>query len=46
MNDSLELSIEPGARWHLTPEQRDRLTEVLDGYLSQLEHGLPPRARV
>ena len=42
MNDSLELSVEPGARWHLTPEQRDRLTEVLDGYLSQLEHGLPP----
>ncbi len=42
MNDSLELSVEPGARWHLTPEQRDRLTELLDGYLSQLEHGLPP----
>ena len=42
MNDSLEMSVEPGARWHLTPEQRDRLTELLDGYLSQLEHGLPP----
>jgi serine/threonine protein kinase/tetratricopeptide (TPR) repeat protein len=42
VNDSLDLSIEPGATWHLTPEQRDRLTEVLDGYLSQLEQGLPP----
>ena len=42
MNDSLELSVEPGARWHLTPDQRERLTELLDGYLSQLEHGLPP----
>jgi serine/threonine protein kinase/Tfp pilus assembly protein PilF len=42
VNDSLDLSIEPGARWHLTPDQRDRLTDLLDGYLSQLEHGLPP----
>ncbi len=42
MNESLDLSIEPAADWHLTREQRDRLTDLLDGYLSQLERGLPP----
>ncbi len=42
MNESLELSIEPAALWHLTPQQKDRLTDLLDGYLSALEHGLPP----
>ena len=42
VNDSLDLSVEPAADWHLTPEQKDRLTDLLDGYLSQLERGLPP----
>jgi serine/threonine protein kinase/tetratricopeptide (TPR) repeat protein len=42
VNESLDMSIEPAAEWHLAPEQRDRLTDLLDGYLSQLERGLPP----
>src|SRR5208283_3829803 len=40
--DSLDLSIEPAVIRLLTPEQKDRLTDLLDGYLSQLEKGLPP----
>ena len=40
--DSLDLSVEPAAIRHLTPEQKDRLTDLLDGYLRQLEQGLPP----
>ncbi len=42
MPDSLDLSIEPAAIRHLTPEQKDRLTDLLDGYLRRLEEGLPP----
>ena len=26
----------------MTPEQKDRLTDLLDGYLRRLEKGLPP----
>ena len=37
-----DLSIEPAAIRNLTPEQKERLTDVLDGYLSVLERGLPP----
>ncbi len=40
--DSLDLSIEPAAIQQLTPEQKDRLTDLLDGYLCRLEKGLPP----
>ena len=40
--DSLDLSIEPAVIRLLTPEQKDRLTDLLDGYLCQLERGLPP----
>jgi len=40
--DSLDLSIEPAVIRLLTPEQKDRLTNLLDRYLSQLEKGLPP----
>jgi hypothetical protein len=40
--DSLDLSIEPAAIHQLTAEQKDRLTDLLDGYLRQLEKGLPP----
>jgi serine/threonine protein kinase/Flp pilus assembly protein TadD len=39
---SLDLSIEPAAIRQLTPEQKDRLTDLLDGYLCRLELGLPP----
>ena len=42
MPDSLDLSIEPAAIRQLTPEQKDRLTDLLDGYLRRLEQGLPP----
>ena len=41
--DSLDLSIEPALIRLLTPEQKDRLTDLLDGYLRQLEKGLPPQ---
>jgi serine/threonine protein kinase/Flp pilus assembly protein TadD len=40
--DSVDLSIEPAVIRLLTPEQKDRLTDLLDGYLCQLEKGLPP----
>ena len=40
--DSPDLSIEPAAIRQLTPEQKDRLTDLLDGYLCRLEKGLPP----
>ncbi len=40
--DSLDLSIEPALIRQLTPEQKDRLTNLLDGYLCRLEKGLPP----
>jgi eukaryotic-like serine/threonine-protein kinase len=40
--DALNLSMEPDSIRQLTPEQKDRLTEVLDGYFRQLEQGLPP----
>ena len=40
--DSLDLSIEPAVIRQLTPEQKDRLTDLLDGYLCRLEKGLPP----
>src|SRR5208337_625685 len=35
-------SIEPAAIRQLTPEQKDRLTDLLDGYFCRLEKGLPP----
>ncbi len=40
--DALDLSVEPAVIRQLTPEQKDRLTDVLDGYLCRLERGLPP----
>jgi eukaryotic-like serine/threonine-protein kinase len=40
--DALNLSMEPDAIRQLTPEQKDRLTDLLDGYFCQLEKGLPP----
>ena len=40
--DSHDLSIEPSAIRQLTPAQKDRLTDLLDGYLRRLEQGLPP----
>ncbi len=40
--DCVDLSIEPAAIQQLTPEQKDRLTDLLDGYLCRLEKGLPP----
>jgi len=40
--DSLDLSIEPDVIRMLTPDQKERLTNLLDGYLSRLEKGLPP----
>src|SRR5208283_4468689 len=40
--DSLDLSIEPAVFRQLTPEQKDRLTDLLDGYLCRLEKGFPP----
>ena len=33
VNESLDFSIEPAADWHLSPQERDRLTDLLDGYL-------------
>jgi eukaryotic-like serine/threonine-protein kinase len=42
MADSLDLSIEPAVIRLLTPEQKDRLTNLLDGYLRRIERGLPP----
>ncbi len=42
-SDLTDLSIEPAAIRRLTPEQKDRLTDLLDRYLSALENGLPPR---
>jgi len=39
--DSSDLSAEPPAIQRLTPEQKDRLTEILDRYLSSLAGGVP-----
>ncbi len=42
--DLFDRSDEPSALHRLTPEQKDRLTDILDSYLSTLEKGeLPPR---
>src|SRR5690349_2538542 len=38
---SLDLSVEPSAIGQLTAEQRERLTDILDRYLSALEQGVP-----
>ncbi len=38
------LSVEPAALQQLTAEQKERLTDVLDQYLSALERGVPPGA--
>jgi eukaryotic-like serine/threonine-protein kinase len=40
--DTFNLSAEPSAIRGLTPEQKDRLTEILDRYFSGLEQGVPP----
>ena len=40
--DSPDVSIEPAVIRKLTSEQKDRLTELMDGYLAGLEKGLPP----
>ncbi len=40
--DFSNLSAEPSAIRGLTPEQKERLTEILDRYLSALENGVPP----
>ncbi len=37
-----DLSAEPSVLDQLTDEQRLRLTDLLDGYLSSLEGGVPP----
>ena len=41
--DLSDISIEPSALQRLTPEQKDRLTDVLDKYLAALERGVPPQ---
>ena len=38
---SSDLSAEPSTIRRLSPEQKDRLTEILDRYLSGLESGVP-----
>ncbi len=40
-SDLSDLSAEPSAIRRLTPQQKDRLTDVLDQYLSALENGVP-----
>jgi eukaryotic-like serine/threonine-protein kinase len=40
--DALDLSAEPAAIRGLAPEQKERLTEILDRYFSGLEKGIPP----
>lgn len=40
-SDFSNLSAEPSAIRGLTPEQKERLTEILDRYLSALENGVP-----
>lgn len=40
--DLANLSVEPAALRQLTAEQKDRLTDILDEYLSALENGMPP----
>jgi serine/threonine protein kinase/Tfp pilus assembly protein PilF len=40
-SDSLNLSIEPGAAWNLSPEQKNRIADLLEIYLSRLENGFP-----
>lgn len=39
--DATDLSAEPSAIQRLTPEQKERLTDILDGYLSSLATGVP-----
>ncbi len=41
-NDSMREDEVPEWLAHLSPSQRDRLTELLDGYLQGLERGEPP----
>jgi serine/threonine protein kinase/tetratricopeptide (TPR) repeat protein len=41
-SDYSDLSVEPSAIQRLSVEQRDRLTAILDRYLSALESGAPP----
>ena len=36
-----DISVEPSAIERLTPEEKDRLTDILDRYLSSLESGVP-----
>lgn len=38
-----DISVEPSAIQRLTPEEKDRLTDILDRYLSSLESGVPLR---
>ena len=40
-SDLTDLSIEPAALRMLTEEQKERLTDILDRYLSELERGVP-----
>ncbi|NQT16333.1 MAG: serine/threonine protein kinase, partial [Planctomycetes bacterium] len=42
VSDLSDLSVEPSALGQLTAEQKARLTDVLDRYLSALESGVPP----
>jgi serine/threonine protein kinase/Tfp pilus assembly protein PilF len=41
-SDLADLSVEPSTIRRLSPEQKDRLTDILDRYLSALENGVPP----
>jgi hypothetical protein len=40
-SDPRDLSAEPSAIQRLTPQEKERLTEILDRYLSSLEAGVP-----
>jgi len=44
-SDLSDLSVEPLAIQNLTADEKEQLTDILDGYLVALERGVPPQRK-